>query len=284
MSEFEKPDISEKENPDETLDAVLGRLEGALASDETIEAFLTDRLSKLESTTSPTELSVVSNKLYNQFIHPETKVVRNYMVDPFKVNDPALYQELITNLRLFKSTPGWAERSLRNISLPALQHTLATYFGNAVASEDTENNNRAFYMRRVSAESNTIDLADFKSQNIAVCAEKAAAAQNLLKILGYESEMVFSSQCRLQEEGPEEAHVYQLLRTDKGNFIYDSANPVTHKAEDGQIVGLVPAIYSINETEIEKIHRGETITVTHNDQQIVNGEQQVVSSQRIYGG
>lgn len=268
----------------ETLNDVLAQFEQALDSEDSVQAFLIERISQLESSTQPTELSVMTNKYYDQYIHPETRVVRNYMVDPFKVNDPDLYQELVSNLLQFKSTPGWAERSLRNISLPATQHTLGTYFGNAFANENTENNNRAFYTGRTSTESNAIDLADFKGQSIAVCAEKAAAAQNLLKFFGYESEMIFSAKCRLQEEATEEAHVYQILKTEKGSFIYDPANQVFIKDEEGQIISSLPAIYPINETDVEKIHAGETVTVTHNDQQLVNGEQQPISSERVYSG
>jgi hypothetical protein len=167
----------------------------------------------------------------------------------------------------------------------SVQWTLSNYFGNSIAGSTTEMKNREFYLDHTTADSSALSLKEFKGKGFAVCAEKGAAAQNLLAFVGMESELIAASDCRIPAEAEEEAHYYILIHGPKGDMIYDPTNPRLLLNKEGILTSYSPAMYSITSDQSQRLMLGESITVEHVDETISEaGEKNVDTSSRIYTG
>lgn len=213
------------------------------------------------------------------------EIRRNMMVDPFVLDDPDLYADLFETIRKFKEAEGWKEKSLREIMPNAIHWSLSKYFGNIAAGSNTEMQNREFYLDHTSADSPSISIKELKGKGFAVCAEKAAAAQNLLTFVGMESELIASSGCRIPAEAGEEAHYYILVHGPKGDMIYDPTNPRLLLDKEGKLTSYGPAMYPITEEQSQRLISGESITIEHTDDKVDEGGQRIPDkSSRLYAG
>ncbi len=248
--------------------------------------FIHDRLQLLTDSAVPKEFFIMSQPRKG-FLHPDSGIRRNLLVDPFHIDDPEIYRDLLETFAEFKAIPAWQDKTLREIAPYAILRTIGNYFGNHWGTANTENNNRAFYMDHSGNDSADFHLNEFKGQGFAVCAEKAAVAQNLLSFLGYESELVASTKCRLESPDKDDAggHMYNVIASGEKHFIFDPTNPILVKKDDDSIYTVAPAFYPINQAEYHKLMSGGQVEITHNDgiwdgQQSHKGEDQT----RIYGG
>lgn len=252
-----------------------------------IEQFVEDRVAQLTQDSSTRELSVVAGTPHRGFIHPDSPVRRSYIVDPVRVNDNGLYYQLLDSIRQYRESPGWQAKSLREIAPPAVIKTLGDYFGNATSSQDANVRNKEFYSDRVSAYSEDVDLEELRGKGIAVCTEKAAAAQNLLTFLGYDSQLVMSNKCRLNSPDADdiEGHAYIVINSDKGHFIFDPTNPIAATNKDGTLQAVFPANYPISEEAYQTLMSGGQVEVTHHDLKW-DGETYTKEEgvKRVYGG
>lgn len=273
------------------IDEVLSRVDAVLSveseEERSVKAreLVDSRLKLLTENSSPAEISNLS-KPYIGFIHPESRIYRTFLVDPFHIDDPDLYIDLIKTFREIHNHPGYKDRSLREIVPHVVQRTLGIYFGNHWSTDSTENRNRAFYMDRVSADSEDISLKELKGQNLAVCAEKAAVAQNLLSFLGYKSELIVSSKCKLDPKVETDTnHLFLIVNGKNGYSIYDPTNPVLIEDSEGFTISTLPMFYPIKPEERQRLISGDTVNVIHRDltlkDDIYAQEEEVY---RIYGG
>ena len=251
-----------------------------------ITDFIDTRLQLLTESTIPKEFSVMTRPRKG-FLHPDSGIRRNFLVDPFHVDDPEIYKQLIETFEEFRENPNWQEKTLREIAPYAILRTIGNYFGNHWGTTNTENNNRAFYLDRSSSDSEDIHLNEFKGKRIAVCAEKAAVAQNLLSFLGYESELVSSTKCRLESPDKDDqgGHMYNVITSGKNHLIFDPTNPTIVTGNDGNIHTVMPAFYPIDTNGYKKLMEGGQVEVTHNDG-TWDGQQnhKEPDQKRIYGG
>lgn len=267
------------------IDSFLSLEDGDEKQEKTSE-FIADRLKFLTESTTAKEFSIMSRPVKG-FLHPESNIRRNFIVDPFNVDDPEIYKMLLNTFGEFRSNPNWQGKTLREIAPYAILRTLGNYFGNHWATTNTEGNNRDFYLNRSGADSENIHLNEFKGKAIAVCAEKASVAQNLLSFLGYESELVASSDCRLESEEQDDksGHMYNVITSGENHLIFDPANPTLIKNTDGSVYSASPAFYLIDQPKYDGLMRGGKVQITHNDgdwdgKQTTKGPDQI----RIYGG
>lgn len=273
-------------------DEILGEISDILQTEDENERvartseFTSRRLVLLTENSTPGNFTIMSGARKG-FLHPESGISRNIMVDPFMVDDPEIYKLLIEKFKEFKDNPNWKDKSLREIAPYAILDTVRSYFGNGYATESTEDQNQTFYMDRSSATSEAIPLNELKGQQIAVCAEKAATAQNLLSFLGYESELVASTKCRL--ESPENddlsGHMYNVVTSGENHLIFDPANPNLVTRDDGGVQFVLPSFYPIDQEGYTKLMSGGQVEITHRDgrwdgEKILPGKEY----QRIYGG
>lgn len=210
-------------------------------------------------------------------------MIRSGKYEPFQVNDPEIYRELVSTLADYKE-----EHDLDNLrkAFPsALQTTLARYFGNHSSSVQAVEKNNLFYLQRSVVSSDKegpIDLEDIRyeenddgekvKRSIGVCIEKSAVAQNLVSFLGAESYLISSNNCDLDQDS-NDAHAFNINRTDKGDFILDLANPRLKVDDEDNVVGVSVGSYPLEEGEFEEIIKeGKEKTVTFGEIDADTGE------------
>ena len=252
-------------------------------SNERIKSFIEARLNRIREITIPHEISTESNGFISGYIHPDSKVYRSRLFDPFMLDDDESYVELLKGLHALKNSPTWKDRPLRSIVPAALLYSIANYFG-INYSVQNEPLNRQFYMDHTSVDSDPIHLRELKGKGLAVCPEIAGLAQNFATFLGTNSNLVLG-ECKLDEKLKEEFHAYNILETERGRFIVDFTNPVLIRDGENSIVNFAPSVYPISEEDFEKIKSHQSIEVKHTN--YLQEEGQTLPSEevtRIYGG
>lgn len=287
------PDGSEKEKDfsieeiEQKHTEVLQQLEEVLDSEEgeeegSLEKFIEKRISELEDSSEKGTISLISGHEYSGFIHPETGVYRTMMCEPNHIDDREIYTTLTDRFQEFRKIEGFKDASMRQLELLSVQYALSNYFGNALGGDDVTSRNMAFYNERsiMSDEPlENISIADMKGEGIAVCIEKAAVAQNLMSFLGRNSRLVLSNKCKIDTGGDEEAHAFNVIRSEKGTFIYDPANPsvqITKEEGEARSMSVAPALYKLTEEQLEAFNQGKPVEVQH-----VDGERDGMDSEWI---
>lgn len=282
-SQFENQPSKERSSEYVKTLAELGHIMNTPEKEQ--RRYVEKRLANLSETAKSGEMSHIGRGIHRGFLGPKMEIRRNMLVDPFIVDDPDLYMNLFEVIRTFKEVKSWKEKSLREIMPNAIQWTLSKYFGNIAAGPNTDLQNREFYIDHTSSDSLPISIKELKGKGFAVCAEKSAAAQNLLTFVGMESELIASGGCRIPEESEEGVHSYLLVHGPKGEMIYDPTNPRLVTDKDGQLTSYSPALYPISEEQSKHLISGKLITVEHVDNKIDENNQIIPDkSNRIYAG
>jgi len=271
-------------------DEVLGKINNLLKEHDEESwqrgkaELISERLNELLEESQPARISLMDKAVHQGFIHPDSNVYRSLMVDPFRVDDPEIYSQLLDNMRKMQHS-SWKERSTRELVPTAVELTVGGYFGNYVGG--VEQRNRQFYTNKLDDEVDYISLSEFKGQRIGVCVEKATVTQNLLSFLGYQSELVASTGNQFGEtpQVNQDAHMYNVVSSERGHFIFDSTNPVEVINQDNKLVNVSPATYPISEQEYSDLMRGGKVEVTHTNLHW-NGTETapLESSTRVYAG
>ncbi len=285
---FNKPIENKIENTHKTsYEEILNEIEKIIDDPEQVKSFIAKRLNELKNESAKGEIGAMSRQWHSGFIHPDSPVRRSYMVDPFYVNDDSVYEDMFSVMRKFKEHSGWKDKPLRQMMPFIAQHTIADYFGNLVSYSNTERNNQLFYMEHDDPTIPGISMNELKGKNIAVCAEKSALSQNLAVFVGLESFLVISDSCKSNPDDKEAFHAYNIWKTQKGYFIYDSTNPALNLEKDtNKILDYNPAIYPITEEEFSQIKNGGTTSVKHTDR-VSDSNRNVLETkitERVYGG
>lgn len=173
----------------------------------------------------------------------------------------------------------------RSLALNSIQWTLHSYFGNALAGPNTESDNREFYMDHNSVDSELIHLSELKGKGFAVCAEKAAAAQNLIVFLGLDSYLVNSSRSKLtpdDEKGT--AHAYNIIKSENGLTLYDPTNMArTGSTPEGK-QSYNSFLYKLTEEQFQTLKAGGEVPIVFKESIVKDGKIEEVQTQRVYGG
>ncbi|GEM_PF-1207077 len=261
----------------EEIERVMGE------GEEEQRKYIKQRLEDLTNNSKAGEISHIGKRTHEGFLGPKMKIRRNMIVDPFVMDDPNLYVDFFETIQKLRKTKGWEEKSLKEIMPSATQATLSKYFGNIIGGTNAEANNREFYLDHTSADSPEISIKELKGKGIAVCAEKGAAAQNLLAFIGLESDFIASSNCRIPAEEKESAHYFILVHGPKADIIYDPTNPRMILDKDNNLVSYSPAMYPITEDQSKNLISGENVIVEHVDDKISDDGQRVPDkSNRLY--
>lgn len=256
--------------------------------EEKIREFIDNRVEQLTNSTSPEGISLVHNNIYNKFIHPDSNVRRSMIVSPIHLDDNEIYNILMEKVQQARADERYKDHSLRQIIPTAVQTAIYQYFGSLLTSNEGLQKNFKFYMDESGLDGpEFISIKDFKEEKMAVCAEKASVAQNLLRFSGLNSSIVFSSKCRIPAEAPEDAHAYNIIQSENGYFIYDPTNPnlVLNETKDTWS-SYQPAFYKITEEQFDSILRKGKVEVNHVNKVLDedgNALQDDVET-RIYGG
>jgi len=281
--------------PSEMYFSFLSQVHGLLENtsdaikEERIVDFALKRLQWLRGEVKPTKLSVFSRTFYKGYIHPESDVLRNEWSEALRVDDTGLYVTFLKTIDQVRKQAAWLNRPLRDMVAAAMQQTMGVYFGTYAGDEGTEKRNEEFYLELArkgkSSGIKHFSLSELRGKKVAVCVEKAAAAQNLMAFKGLDSFIVFSTKCRIKGGENEPPHVYNIVHSDRGFFIYDPTNPSVMKRPHGEIVAYRPAAYPISKEQFEIIKGGGVVEVVHNDYLVRDdGTEEAIAKKRVYGG
>jgi hypothetical protein len=288
MPEF----TGEQEVKTNTRDQVLSKIDNLLKienpeqREQESSKFIDERLESLTRNSSPKEISLFS-PAYKGFIHPESTIVRSFLVDPFCVDDKEIYVSLLDSFAEFKRLPNWQEKSLREIVSSAVIRAIGNYFGNYWDTNTSDSENKSFYMNHIASDSTKISLNEFKGKRFAVCAEKAAVAQNLLSFLGYDVELIASTKCKFSSSDQDrDGHMYNLVSNESSHLIFDPANPSMVEDKDGNAVSFIAAGNKISEEDYQKLRTGGQVEVVHYEfKRLENGDIIKGSENKVtYGG
>lgn len=253
-----------------------------------MKSFIDSRLGEL-SPDAPTILSMTSQmkKTYAGFINPESEIKPTIIHKGIKINDNQIYASLLESFFCFKENPAWqnSDENERKLALNAVQLAIDTYFG--YETEDAFAKRSQFYSDHTpdwnsEAEQKSIDLIEMRGKGIAQCLEKAAVAQNLLRFLGYDSEIILS-QC--SADGEEKTnHAYNVVKIKENRYIYDPTNPVIVERPDGSTYPTA-VNYPLTENQYNSLTAGHPIEIIHNDLKVENGSFSKKSDIKwVYGG
>lgn len=278
---------SEEQKLEDEYAKTLSEIEKILnTSSKNQERFIKKRISYLsQGIEGEKTLHDAMTSSYEGFLTPQIRISHSGLVDPLIMDDDSLYLEFFKTVQDLRKQEGWKGKSLREIIPYAIQWTISRYFGNTVPGPDTKEQNKEFYENHTTPVSPPVSIGEFKGKNIAVCAEKAAAAQNLLVFVGLKSTLIFSRGCHLPLEATEESHCYNLVHSPRGYMIYDPTNPVLILNTNGELKSYRPAIYPISKEQFDTLTNGGSVVVEHIDfKEDEDGQLIEVKSNRVYGG
>lgn len=276
-----------EDSQQEGYEEIISKIEKIIDNPEEIKSFITKRLMELKNNSSKVEIGGMSRQWHSGFIHPGSTIRRNYMVDPFHVDDDSVYEEMFSIIREFKSYPTWKEKTLKQMMPSIVNHTIGKYFGNYVTYSDTEQKNQNFYLSHDDPTLPDVSLRELKDKSMAVCAEKSALAQNLTSFLGLESFLVISDSCKANPDDKNGLHAYNIWKSKNGYFIFDPTNPhLSLEKDTNKLLNYFPSVYPISEESFNTIKNGGIVDVIHEDiiSDIANNSSEKKMTKRTYGG
>ncbi|MGD8744353.1 MAG: hypothetical protein PVJ52_02060 [Candidatus Woesebacteria bacterium] len=247
------------------------------------DQFIEQRLTELQGVVQPKEFTLFSPP-YRGFVHPDSVIKPAAFWDGFKVDDKSIYSDFVDNIRTFKNHDQWKTKTISEIKPHAILKTIGEYFGNYANYIGLEDRHMEFYTDHTSGSSESVSLSEHKGRGVAMCTEKSAVAQNLISFLGDSSELCISKGCEINV-GKEEKHVFNIISSENGYFIFETSNPVYRKDEEDNIINYLPAIYKITDEQYSNLMNGESVLVKHKNQQVINGKYtNLEGGKRKYGG
>lgn len=122
-----------------------------------------------------------------------------------------------------------------------------------------------------------VSVKELKGKNIAACSERSALAQNILKFLGLESEIVFG---KLNND---ESHAYIIFKPEKSNefrILFDPMNPCFFKDKNNEYT---MGVSIIKNEDYLKLKNGEEINFSYDlVKKLFNNEVEFEEDKRIY--
>jgi hypothetical protein len=269
----------EKKKPDEVFKEIENSI---LLRNE--KEYIDNRLIELNKSGSTENFGIMYSKIINGFIKSEAKIQRSPMVEPFHLDDPEMYSYIFSTIKKFKETDTWKDKELNSMIIPVIQHAISNYFGNNISGSTVENNNQRLYMDLSDSNSNGISIKELKGKKIAVCAEKASTAENLLSFVGINSFLLMGN-CGYNDKKPE-PHAFNVMKISSGYYIYDPTNPsLIIEKNTNQLKNTFPALYKISEEDFSNLKNGNKIEVSHQDRYINNdGTVEIQEHKRFYTG
>lgn len=136
-----------------------------------------------------------------------------------------------------------------------LENFINSYFGisNGIDMRDEYFNKIAFQTTTTDDEYfeklYNLEIGDLKGRNIALCTERAALAQNLLSLFGFD--VYYCIGC-INNKGKEEAHCFNIARAKDSFILLDYSLPVSI-IENGKAVDYAPFQGIIDIDELEDV-------------------------------
>ena len=213
--------------------------------DERIE-FINNRIKQLVEEAKPMEsIGMGINGSYDSFIAPTVGIASNetQFFSKLVLDDMGVYKEFLDYIKNDVDGQLYGEPSTINV----IQYFIWNYFGY----------NAGNVFQRMDIYSDGQDylaVKDLRGKNIAACSERSAMVQNILKFLGFDSELVFG------KINSTESHAYIIFKAGNGKtrILYDPMNPVVYKTDDGE--KYCPGVCLMSEEEYIQLKNGSNFT------------------------
>lgn len=254
--------------------------------DQAVAELINKRHDELVSKSIPKRIHGIGGN-YQGFFHPDSEIAPAYSGTGFKVDDSEVYAPFAKHLRyfyelFFKQFDGDKAKAYRNAVIYAAQYAQQDYFGNIHPGKEAARARedliwRGAFVTDEPEDEQVASVSQFK--NIAMCAERAAVANNLMHIAGFNPVYVMG-ELKLGDKRSE-LHAYLVMQNSEGtNVIYDPTNPHLLLNEEGGIASSYPGIYKVDEDFLKntKAHAEGTYRVMkrENGQTTVQEEVQYV--------
>ena len=242
---------------------------GQLKNDEERIEFIKNRIKQLIEEAKPMEnIGMAINGSYDSFIAPTVGISSNktQFFSKLVLDDMGVYKEFLDYIDNDVDGKLYGEPSTINV----IQYFIWKYFGY----------NAGDVLQRMDIYSNSQDylsVKELKGKSIAACSERSAMVQNILKFLGFDSELVFG------ELNGKESHAYIIFKADNEDFriLYDPMNPVVYKTADGE--RYCPGVCLMPEEEYIKLKNGENFIFKYDlAKKIYVGNNECVEAPRSY--
>ena len=207
------------------------------------EDFIERRIEELINESSETKLIGLGvNGSFSSFIGPEVQIVSNEtkFFSNLVLDDQNVYKEFLDSIDNNVQVRLYGEP----ITIDAIQRFIWKYFGyNAGSVLDRMDIYSDGYEK--------ISIKAFKGRNIATCSERSALVHNILKFLGFESEIIFG---KLNEK---ESHAYVVFKIEgrEDRILYDPMNPIAYETKNG--TNYCPAVCMVSDEEYKKLKNGD---------------------------
>ena len=234
-------------------------------------------------TNSPiAQKTYLENGYYSDFINPNIKISNATLGYGYHIYDNEYLYEFAKGIKKLHLSDS---KYLLNYIMPFLDY----YFGFPKDTKDNRDNvlfeyavknAKEFYKSHSNIQlyqnmdpvdqmqlSGDFPISAFKGKYAAQCSERSVLAQNLLKVCGYESAVMFGeSSSRNNTEG----HAWNSVKLNDTFYLLDFSNTV-YAYKDGKFAGHKPYFISMNPTDYSKFIKGEKIAAGK-DYHYVNGK------------
>ncbi len=212
-----------------------------LQNDEEKRNFINKRIQSLISNDSYKRIGLGLTGSYKEFITPNMGIASNSsgLFADLKLDDLGVFEEFMNyfnnDIDNYLSTEPMA--------IQVIQYFIWHYFG--------YNSANMFARADVYDRNEPVSVKDLKFKNIAACSERSAMVQNLLKFLGFDSELVFG---KLNKE----SHAYIIFKPEGLNFyiLYDPMNAVEYVVDNKK--GYMPGVSMMSEEQYRELQNGGT--------------------------
>ena len=217
-----------------------------LKSDEERTQFINNRINQLIEESKPIEnIGMGINGSYSSFIAPTVGIASNetQFFSKLVLDDMGVYKEFLDYIKNDVDGQLYGEPSTINV----IQYFIWNYFG--------YNAGNVFQRMDIYSDGQDyLSVKDLRGKNIAACSERSAMVQNILKFLGFDSELVFG------KLNGTESHAYIIFKAGNGKtrILYDPMNPVVYKTSDGE--KYCPGVCLMSESEYIQLKNGSNFT------------------------
>ena len=217
-----------------------------LNSNEERIKFISDRINQLLIESKPIDnIGMGINGSYDSFIAPNVGVASNeaQFFSKLILDDMGVYKEFLDYIKNDVDGQLYGEPSAIN----AVQYFIWNYFGY----------NAGDVLQRMDIYSDGQDflsVKDLREKNIAACSERSAMVQNILKFLGFDSELIFG------KLNSTESHAYIIFKAGNGKtrILYDPMNPVVYTVNNSE--KYCPGVCLMSEDEYMQLKSGGAFT------------------------
>lgn len=217
-----------------------------LKNDDERKEFINNRIKQLVEEAKPMEsIGMGINGSYDSFIAPTVGIASNetQFFSKLVLDDMGVYKEFLDYIKNDVDGQLYGEPSTINV----IQYFIWNYFGY----------NAGNVFQRMDIYSDGQDylaVKDLRGKNIAACSERSAMVQNILKFLGFDSELIFG------KINSTESHAYIIFKTGNGKMriLYDPMNPVVYKTDVGE--KYCPGVCLMSEEEYIQLKNGSNFT------------------------